>query len=49
MKNTTALSKRLNLSLGKSLDTAANVQEIQKAEEYAEWHHKYASLWDSTD
>lgn len=49
MKNTIASSKRLNPSAVKPLDAAANVQEIRKTEEYAEWHHIYASLWDCTD
>ena len=49
MKNTIALSKRLSPCVVKPLDAAANVQEIQKTEEYAEWQHIYASLWDSTD
>lgn len=38
----TVLTKGLNSNLMKSLDPAANLQEMQRKEEYAELHHEYA-------
>lgn len=49
MESTITLPKRWIKSLVKPLDAAANVQEIQKIEEHVEQHHKYTSLWNSTD
>lgn len=40
--NSIVLPKGLNLDLIKSLDPAANLQEMQRKEEYAELHHEYA-------
>lgn len=37
----TVLTKGLNSNLMKSLDPAANLQEMQRKEEYAELHHEY--------
>lgn len=36
------LPKGQNLNLIKSLDLAANLQEMQRKEEYTELHHEYA-------
>lgn len=40
--NSIVLPKGLNLDLIKSLDPAANLQEMQRKEEYAELLHEYA-------
>lgn len=35
-------SKRLNMSIIKSLDPAANLLEVQKTEKHGEFYHEYA-------
>lgn len=40
--NSIVFSKGLNLDLIMSLDPAANLQEMQRKEEYAVLHHEYA-------
>lgn len=40
--NSIVLSKGLNLDLIMSLDPAANLQEMQRKEEYVVLHHEYA-------
>lgn len=49
--NSIVLPKGLNLDLIKSLDPAANLQEMQRKEEYAELHHEWCNqlnlLWET--